>query len=823
MSLAVAGPSTEPVLPHVRLLVAGAPPDAARRWRGALARSFRVEVTQIAGSGADACDALATERHDAVLVGTAIGSWSDALRFLDDLQRRGRDEPCLFMCGTYDHDEAVEAMRRGAADVLAPDHLQRLPAAIARALRERAMRARLDTVSDAVESASDALVVIEPGGASAADAVIVYANRATEAFTTAPHEVLVGAPLRTLDPFRLGAEHFGDVDAAVALRRAHRFEKTYVRTDGAAAWVELGIEPALHSGARVTLTLRDITARKRADDASEAVKTRLRAIMEQLPAVIWTTGLDLRVRSIQGLEHLDDAAHEADFVGASVAVDHVFRDEDRAIAAYAHRQALLGSSARFEVIWSGRLREAHVEPLREKDGTIVGTIGVALDVTERRQTEDRLAHVATHDVLTDLPNRRLFGDRLAQALLAAQRLDRKVALLFIDIDRFKNVNDLLGHSIGDHVIKAVAQRLERMIASGDTLARFAGDTFVGILSALVDASEAEAAAERVVEALKAPFRIDGRELYLTVSVGVGVFPDDATEPQTLLSTSEAAMYDAKRFGRNAARRFTTAMHASPDERLTLAHDMREALARGEFFLKYQPMLDARTETVVGFEALVRWQHPKRGLVLPDLFIPLAEENGLVVPLGEWVVEETCRRIRAWKDAGASGVRIGVNVSARQLESHEFVPRLAKAIATYRIDPAELDIEVTESAIMRDVANAVRTLLALKHMGLCISVDDFGTGYTSLGFLKRFPIDVLKIDRSFVRDVTSGIYDSAVVRAVTTLARGLAVKTVAEGVETVAQFERLRELGCNEVQGYLFSEAVEPERAFAMLGERIGVA
>jgi EAL domain-containing protein (putative c-di-GMP-specific phosphodiesterase class I) len=325
-----------------------------------------------------------------------------------------------------------------------------------------------------------------------------------------------------------------------------------------------------------------------------------------------------------------------------------------------------------------------------------------------------------------------------------------------------------------------------------------------LLAERASADAAMAAAEQLIAAVRPLISLDDRELVLTASAGVGIFPDDAESVPGLIASAEAAMYEAKRMGRNMARRYTTSTQATPSERLALQRDLQHAIERDELELYYQPMYDVASREITGVEALLRWRHPQHGLLLPDRFIPIAEECGAIDEIGDWVMGRACEQIRDWKDAGIPKVRVSVNVSARQFEKGDLLDRIYAHVQRWMIPPSSLEIEVTESSIMRDVPTAIRALCDLKEIGLRVSIDDFGTGYTSLRFLKRFPVDVLKIDRSFIRDVATGVFDGAIVRAVTTLARSLGVVTIAEGVEVQAQFDRLRDLDCDEVQGFLFS-------------------
>jgi diguanylate cyclase (GGDEF)-like protein len=421
------------------------------------------------------------------------------------------------------------------------------------------------------------------------------------------------------------------------------------------------------------------------------------------------------------------------------------------------------------------------------------------------------------DPLTGLPQRSAF-ERLAQAALAeADREGSSVAVLFLDVDRFHVINELADHSTGDRILREIAGRLRAALPNAH-VARFGGDEFV-VLRAEDEPGAARATAQAAVGAFATPFTIADKPVYLTASVGIALAPDDATDVPALIGTAEAAVFEAKRLGRNTVRWYRSSGGSASLERVVMRRDLHGAIERNEFEVYYQPMYDLGTEAIHGVEALLRWRHPVHGLVLPDRFIPVAEECGLIEEIGGWVLERAIAQVRSWSDAGIPAIRVSVNVSARQLESNALPALVTALLARYGVAASCLDIEITESAIMRDVASAARLLRRLRELGVRVSIDDFGTGYTSLVFLKRFPVDQLKIDRSFVVDVAHGAFDGAVIRAVTTLARALGVQTVAEGVELPAQVERLRALECDLVQGFLFCEPLPAAACTPLLAAR----
>lgn len=445
-----------------------------------------------------------------------------------------------------------------------------------------------------------------------------------------------------------------------------------------------------------------------------------------------------------------------------------------------------------------------ITPLTDEHGKITHYISSGKDITENIQTQERLHHLAHHDALTGLPNRVLFVERLKHALQRAERRKRSVAVLFLDMDRFKIVNDTLGHEAGDRLLQAMAARLHACVREGDTVARFGGDEFAGFLSDVASPEDVAIVVGKFLDALAPPFLIDGHELFISGSIGISLYPEDGTDTQTLMKNADSAMYRAKQMGGNTSEFYHSEMTEHALTRLSRESGLRRGLEREEFVLHYQPQFDLKSGEVVGFEALIRWENNETGAMQPNEFIPLLEETGLIVQVGEWILRTACMQHAAWLAAGLPPLRMAVNISSRQFDGDELIKTLRKVLDAHCMEAQYLELEITETILMKNAEPDIEALQALSDMGMRFAIDDFGTGYSSLTYLKRFPINVLKIDKAFVHDITSNPDDAAIVRAIITMAHSLNMKTVAEGVETREQLEFLRTQGCDYAQGYYFS-------------------
>jgi len=780
-----------------------------------------------------------------------------------------------------------------------------------------------------------------------------FLNRAAKAIFGYEPEEMLGRPFtdfQTPDQAAHCHEVFARMRAGVPFER---YETVHRRKDGSPVILSFNAVVVRDEQGRVigtTGTAADVTELKRAEDALRASEERLRLVLDQLPAAVWTTDNDLTITSSRGAALGRIGLRPEQLIGRHMRDTEAFVPDDPIVALC--ERALRGERNVVEETRRGRRFQTHVQPLRDADGAIIGTLGIALDVTELRRSEEallqereraqvtleaitdgviatdlqgrvqflnpaaqalcgwpqaeaqgrplhevmvledeltgapivdlvsevlrqgkattlgrnsrlrrrdgsaiavedsaapirdshgaavgvvvafhdvsasrmlaaQLSHQATHDPLTDLPNRALLLDRLEQAIANAQRHFKRLALLFLDLDRFKYINDTLGHPVGDQLLKQVAARLCSCVRRNDTVSRQGGDEFVVLLAEMDRPEHATEVAQKMITTLAAPYRVDGNELHITTSIGISVYPDDGQTSSTLVKHADIAMYHAKENGRNNYQFFTESMNRRALQRVFLERSLRRALDRGELALYYQPQLSLPSGRIVGAEALLRWHHPERGLISPEEFIPVAEDSGLILSIGEWVLHSACRAALAWQRGTARPRRVAVNVSMLQFRHRDLVDMVRGALCASGLPPELLELELTESVVMHDPEQAVERLAELKTLGVRLAIDDFGTGYSSLGALKRLPVDRLKIDRSFVRDIHIDPDDAAIALAAIRLGHSLRLSVLAEGVEHQAALRFLVARRCDAIQGYLISEPLPLPRFEALLATQAG--
>jgi diguanylate cyclase (GGDEF)-like protein/PAS domain S-box-containing protein len=603
------------------------------------------------------------------------------------------------------------------------------------------------------------------------------------------------------------------------LQRNHRTK------DGRIIDVEVTARRFTLGGSTTWLTLvNDVTERKRAEAALLESEEQFRQLAGNIPEVFWITDVTQR----EAL-YISPAAEK--LLGWPIPLlrarprllIEAIHKEDRRRVRDGRRFARDGGyDETYRIVRAdGSMRwvRDRAFPVYDASGTVYRIAGITEDITDRKEAEERLMHLAHYDVLTSLPNRVLFYDRLKQALAQAKRNQWVTGVMFIDLDRFKNVNDTLGHAVGDRLLQQVSERLVASVRTGDTVGRLGGDEFAIVLLNLTNAQDANLVAQKIMASFKEPFRLTGVELFVTASIGITLYPDDSTDQETLIKNADAAMYRAKEVGRNSCRFYAPEMNARALELLSMENSLRRALERNEFVLYYQPKASVADGSIVGVEALLRWQHPDRGLISPEEFMSVLEETGLIVPVGEWVLRTVCDQIRAWQRAGIELVPVAVNCSPRQFATRDFGDTIKRTLDERQVDPRLIEVEITENSLMSNLEETQLILNYVGELGVGLSIDDFGTGYSSLAYLKRFPFDALKVDRSFVKDLTTDADDATITRALISMAHNLGLKVVAEGVETAAQLAFLVEHGCDEFQGFYFSRPLIAEECGAWLRDR----
>ncbi len=608
-----------------------------------------------------------------------------------------------------------------------------------------------------------------------------------------------------------------EIQAALRDRRRFELEYRISRADGTVRWVwERGAGIFREDGTLDAIQgfIEDITSWRENEQALRDAEERYRNIVENAVEGIFQTTPQGRYLSINpALARIYGYDKPEEMIGAYLDIGRQLYVDPARRLEFMRLIHLNGVVSNFEsevyrkngeIIWiSENARE-----VRDGSGNLLYFEGTVEDITERKTYETRLTHQATHDTLTGLPNRALFRDRLQQAVRYAERERAKVSIVFIDLDNFKYINDSLGHEAGDALIRIMAQRLKSCVRDSDTVARLGGDEFVLLLQgAPFDDERVSIAMSRILSEVRKPVDVRGRELTVTCSIGISVCPEDGNDVDALLKHADAAMYQAKQAGRDNFQFFTSSINQRVLDRMDLEHRLRGALERSEFLLHYQPKLDLRSGMVVGTEALIRWRAPQQGLVSPSRFIPLAEETGLIEPIGEWVLETACRQAQLWRERGFRPLTVAVNVSPRQFRDAGLPQLVENILKKTGVTPSMIELEITETCLAHDSEKFIATLKTLKGLGVQIAIDDFGVGYSSMAYLKSFPVDRLKVDQTFAKNLATSEKDRSIYKAIVSLGHNLGLRVVAEGVETSEQYYLLRDIGCDEVQGFFFSMPV----------------
>ena len=684
--------------------------------------------------------------------------------------------------------------------------------------------AQLTLQAEALNAAANSIVIADLNG------TIVWTNPAFSVSSGYASEEVVGKNPRLLNSGEHGKEFYAQMWATITSGKTWRGEVVNRRKEGGHYTEDMTITPvsSLRSGITHFVAIKqDITERKLAEQALSQAEEKYRTIFEDAVVGIFQVTSEGRPVSINralaqmhGYDTADDFLAEVTNVALQLFVD------PRRMIDLKHEVEKNGvvRGAEAEVYRRDHTKKWVVVTMRaprDSGGNIGVYEGTIEDITDRKVAEERVHFLAYYDALTGLPNRILLQDRIGMALASAAKREEKVAVLFLDLDRFKIINDSLGHSAGDILLREVAVRLKEWSRKQDTVARVGGDEFVLLLTGVEQASDAAVAAQRVVDAMTAQFSVRGHSINITCSVGISMFPEHGIDGETLIKNADAAMYSAKQNGPNTCQFFTEDLNVEMVERLTLENGLRLALDRQEFFLVYQPQMDIATGGIVGVEALLRWQHPELGFVPPDRFIRIAENSGLIVPIGEWVLRAACSQARKWQVEGLPEVRIAVNVSAVQFRQEGFRDLIRRVLCDTGLAPQHLELELTESLLLTNADVMFSVLKELNEMGLKLAIDDFGTGYSSLSYLRQFPVSKLKIDRSFIRDIATNPGDAAITTAIIGMAKSLSLKVIAEGVENEAQMSFLRTHQCDEIQGYYFSQPLSADKvADKLRGSRL---
>lgn len=773
----------------------------------------------------EAVTVLGNGRFDIILLDLDLPD-AGGLVVFERISRVAKNALLLILSSPEDEETARQAVQNGADDYLCKNQVDtRWLSRTLRYLIDRKTTRQALMLSEArfraISDASPLGIIV-----SDVDGECVYANAAYRKISGLSREQLLGSDwcltIHPEDRQRVLLEW----RAAVRGEAAFRSEARFLRGDGSIVWARLNAAALLdgwHSRGHVQ-TVEDISERKAAEDALFEEKERAQVTLNSIGDAVLTTNLPGNVTYLNQVAETMTGWSLENAVGQPLSeVFRIINGTTREVAPNPAQRAIRENRTVGLAADSILLRrdggEAAIEdsaaPIHDRKGRVAGAVIVFHDVSESRAMALKMAHLAQHDFLTGLPNRSLLTERLSRAIGLARRHGKRVGLMFVDLDYFKHINDSLGHAVGDLLLQRVAERLRTCVRDTDTVCRQGGDEFVILLAEIEQAADAAPIAEKLLAAFAEPCMIAGHELHVSLSLGISIFPDDGQDAGDVMKNADTAMYHAKASGRKNYQFFTAEMNTRAVQRLFIEGNLRRALRQGEFILYYQPKIDIASGRMIGCEALIRWQDPDHGLIHPKQFVSIAEESGLIVPIGAWVLGEACRQVRSWLDSGLPAVPVSVNISAVEFRHNGFLEEVALILKETGMPLDYLELELTESILMHDAKSSAAVLESLKAMGLRLAVDDFGTGYSSLSYLKRFPIDTLKIDRSFVDDVVSDIDDASIVGAMVGMGKALKLRVVAEGVETEAQLNFLRLLHCDEGQGFLLGHPL-PADGFARL-------
>ncbi|MBK7677210.1 MAG: EAL domain-containing protein [Candidatus Accumulibacter sp.] len=780
----------------------------------------------------DALERLGSGGIEVLLLDLALPD-GQGIEAFDQVFRAAPDVLILVLGTASDEAIARQAVQRGASDYLIKGHVDAhwLPRALRYLLDRKATRDALQASELRFRAMSDA----SPLGIFVSDVQgdCVYTNAAYQRISGLTFEETLGTKWSTAihpdDRQRVLAEWRDAAGSGAPFQTEFRF----LQPDERVVWARVNsaaMNDGLAANGRVK-TVEDISQRKAVEFALRAVeealfeeRERAQVTLDSIGDAVLTTDLQGKVTYLNLAAEVMTGWSREDALGRPLSeVFHIIDGATRQAAPNPARRAIsenrtVGLAADSLLVRRDGCESAiedSAAPIHNRDGRVAGAVIVFHDVSESRAMVLKMAHLAHHDFLTGLPNRVLLTERLSQAIGLARRRGKQVALLFVDLDYFKHINDSLGHAVGDLVLQSAALRLSACVRTTDTVCRQGGDEFVILLAEIEQPQDAALVAEKLLVALAEPQRIGQHEIHVTLSIGISVYPDDGVDTDAVMENADAAMYHAKASGRNNYQFFTAGMNSHAVRRLFVETGLRRALRQSEFRLHYQPQIDLASGTMTGTEALIRWLDPALGLVEPEQFVPIAEECGLIVPIGRWVLREACRQVQSWLDSGLHAVPVAVNISALEFRHQGFVEGLALILKETGLAPRYLELELTESILMHNTESSGRVLASLKAMGVQLAIDDFGTGYSSLGYLKRFPIDTLKIDQSFVQDLATDTDDATIVSAVIGMGRNLKQRVIAEGVETQEQLAFLRTQRCEQGQGFFFNRPL-PAEDFARL-------